>query len=180
MVEDPSGDAAKTEKAPEKVQTIDDVKKEVKKKPMSVEEGFATDRWMRIIERKAWLFKRSYRLAKFALGAVLLNWRPDFEEHMRLDEPNFIVPDHWFRNTDYAKSRVRRREKYQEYVQEQLKMIIETYEYDEDGNLVPKEKPEGETDAESDEPVETQADVLADDTVPVDADTADTEPKTEL
>lgn len=59
---------------------------------------------------------------------------------MTLDAPNFVFPDSWYKNKAYAKSREQRRKKWDMQLEEQMKRIVETYGYDEHGNLVPKEE----------------------------------------
>merc|ERR1712001_138494 len=118
--------------------TDEEIKKALMKE--REEESFTSDRWLRIVEKKACLFKRSYLLSKFALGEVFFDWRPEFDEHMKLDAPNFLFPDTWYRNKQYAASRQQRREKFAEQMEQQMMDIVENYGYDENGNLVPIEE----------------------------------------
>ena len=137
-----TGKPEKSDENPSESKKLSDqsLSKEKEKKTPDGDESYWSDRWLRIVEKKMVLFWRSYKLSKFAIGTVFFDWRPEYEEHISLESPNFVWPDWFYKNKFYMKSRIQRRRKFVEQMEEQMNKLVETYGYDEHGNLVPKDE----------------------------------------
>lgn len=137
-----TGKPEKSDENPSESKKLSDqsLSKEKDKKTPDGDESYWSDRWLRIVEKKMVLFWRSYKLSKFAIGTVFFDWRPEYEEHISLESPNFVWPDWFYKNKFYMKSRIQRRRKFVEQMEEQMNKLVETYGYDEHGNLVPKDE----------------------------------------